>query len=93
MGAAILCLIVVGVGLSAYARARQSGQWSWALFAATLAGAAAIAALATAVGLWLAALLGPNRAGLATLLIVGIIAAGVVVLTIWVNRMTKRLKR
>jgi hypothetical protein len=92
MGAAILCLIVLSIGLSAYARARRAGQWSWGLFALTVAGLLTIAGVATLAGLWVADRLGPDHVGLVTALIVGLIMAGVAALTFGVNAMTKRGK-
>jgi hypothetical protein len=89
---AFLLLMVAGIGISAYAQARRAGNWSWALFAATLAAAGVIIAVATTTGLWLAPKL-TSSPGLATLMVVGVIAAGVIALTVWVNRMSKRLKR
>jgi len=77
--------MIVSVAVSAYARARQEGTWSWPLFLKTLLGLSALGAVAGVLGVWLGRQVGPEHALLATILTVVVIAAGVVVLTLWVN--------
>ncbi len=90
MHSLFLGLLVISVGLSTYAAARRAGVWSWKLFGLTLAGMAVITAVSTGTGLWLASKLGPGHAGLVTLVIVVLIAAGLLVLCVWINRLYQR---
>lgn len=90
MYSAFLALLVVSIGLSTYAAARRAGVWSWKLFGLAITGMLAITAVSTGTGLWLASKLGPEHAGLITLVIVALIVAGLVVLCVWINRLYQR---
>ncbi|HUL52203.1 MAG TPA: hypothetical protein VLT83_02220 [Opitutaceae bacterium] len=81
----IIMLLVLAVGFSAYAQARRQGVWSWRQFAKAMLGAAVLIALAIGLMIWLGKVLGPERAGLVTLLEVFLIVAGVSVLALWLR--------
>jgi len=90
MSRVILVLMAISIALSAYARGRREGTWSWRLFVETLLGLSALGAVAGIFGIWLSRTMGPEHALLATILVVIVIAVGVVILTRWVQRKTKR---
>jgi len=92
MDKVVILLMVVSIGISAYARGRREGTWSWPHFAKTLLALWVLCAAVGVFGVWLGRQLGPDHALLATILIVAVIAAGVVVLTLWVQSKTKRNK-
>ena len=81
----IILLMIVSVAISAYARGRREGTWSWPLFIKTLLGLWALGAVVGVFGVWLGRQMGPEHALLATMLIVVVILAGVVVLTLWLR--------
>jgi uncharacterized membrane protein YfcA len=85
MSTVIILLMIVSVAISAYARGRREGTWSWPLFVKTLLGLWALCAVVGVLGVWLGRLLGPEHALMATMLLVVVIAAGVVTLTLWVR--------
>ena len=93
MSKVILVLMVISIAVSAYARGCREGTWSWLLFVKTLLGLWALCAVAGIFGLWLSRTMGPEHALLATILVVIVIAVGVLILTRWVQRKTKREKR
>lgn len=82
-------LLIVGIGISAFLRARRDGTWSWREFAITIAGMALILVVIWPWGLFLMGL-GPDRAGLATLLMLIPIAAGVILLAVYLSARRKR---
>ena len=75
----VLALLIAAIGINAYRRARQEGEWSWREFGITIAG---IALILTVVLPWELFLmnLGPAHALLVTVLTVIPIAVGVTVL-------------
>lgn len=85
MGKIILLLFIISVGVSAYVKARRKGTWSWPLFAKAVAGALVLGAAVGIAATWAARSIGPDHAFLITFGAVIVIAAGVVVLTIWVG--------
>ena len=93
MSPLILVLLVLSIAVSAYVRGRKEGTWSWPLFMKTLLGLWALCAVIAVFIPWVTRKLGPDHALEATILIVIVIAAGVAVLTLWVNRKTRRDKR
>ena len=86
MSTVIILLMIVSVAISAYARGRREGTWSWPLFVKTLLGLWALCAVVGVLGVWFGRLMGPEHALMATMLLVVVIAAGVVALTLWVRR-------
>jgi len=86
MSTVIILLMIISVAISAYARGRREGTWSWPLFVKTLLGLSALGAAVGGLGVWLGRQMGPEHALLATILTVVVIVAGVVVLTLWVRR-------
>jgi hypothetical protein len=89
MDKVVFLLMVVSIGISAYARGRREGTWSWPLFARTLFALWVLCAAVGIFGVWLGRQLGPDHALLATILIVAFIAGGVAVMTLWVQRKAK----
>ena len=85
MTTVIILLMIASVAISAYARGRREGTWSWPLFIKTLLGLWALGAVVGVFGVWLGRQMGPEHALLATMLIVVVILAGVVVLTLWLR--------
>jgi uncharacterized membrane protein YfcA len=92
MSKVIILMMVISAAISAYARGRREGTWSWPLFAKTLLLLWALCAVVGVFGVWLGRQMGPDHALLATILIVIVIAAGVLVLTIWVQRKSRHGK-
>ena len=88
MSKVIILLLVISAAISAYARGRQEGTWSWPLFVKTLLGLWVLCAVVAVLVVWLGRLMGPEHALLATMLVVLVIVAGVVVLTLWVRKKT-----
>jgi len=78
-----LLLMVITVGLSAYASARRAGAWSWPLFTKTVLGVLFIGLAAGFFGVWLRRLMGADHAAPATLFVVLVIATGLVALAFW----------
>ncbi len=89
----IILLLVIGAGLSAYARARREGAWSWPLFAKTMLGVSALVALGVGCVVWLGSVLGPEHAWLVALVDLVMTAAGVTVLALWLRPKQSRGKR
>jgi len=89
----VFLLLIISTAISAYARARKEGTWSWPLFAKTLLGLWSLCAVVGVLIVWLSRLMGPEHALLATILVVIVIVAGVVVLTLWVRSKTHRDKQ
>jgi uncharacterized membrane protein YfcA len=85
MSQLIILLLVIAIGLSAYARAHREGTWSWPLFAKTTLGASALVAVAVVCVVWLGSVLGPEHAGLVLLIDLAVTAAGVTVLALWLR--------
>ena len=85
MSKVVIVLMMISAAISAYARGRREGTWSWPLFFKTLLGLWLLCAVAAVFSVWLGRRLGPEHALLATLLIVVVIAAGVVVLALWLK--------
>lgn len=77
-----ILLLVVSAGLSAFARARSDGVWSWKMFAKTLAGATLLLVAVIFLAQRLAPF-GPEHPLIVTIAITGVIAAGVVALALW----------
>jgi uncharacterized membrane protein YfcA len=92
MSKVIILMMVISAAISAYARGRREGTWSWPLFVKTLLALWALCAVVGVFGAWLGRRMGPDHALLATILIVIVIAAGVLVLTVWVQRKSRLLK-
>jgi uncharacterized membrane protein YfcA len=88
----VIVLMMVSIAISAYARGRREGTWSWPLFVKTLLALWAVCAVAGVFGVWLGRRMGPDHALLATILIVIVIAVGVLVLTLWVQKKSRLLK-
>lgn len=86
MNTVIILLMILSVAISTYARARREGTWSWPLFVKTVFGLSALGAVAGVLGVWLGRLMGREHALVATMLVVVVIAAGVVILTLWLRR-------
>ena len=84
----IFLLMIISAAISAYARGRREGTWSWRLFAKTLLGLWVLCAVVAALGVWLGRIMGPEHALLATVLLVIVIGIGVFCLTLWVRRKT-----
>ena len=53
MSAVIILLMIVSVAISAYAKTRQAGTWSWPLFVKTILGLLVFGALVGVLGVWL----------------------------------------
>ena len=85
MSKIVIVLMMISAAISAYARGRREGTWSWPLFAKTLLGLWLLCAVAAVFAVWLGRRLGPDHALLATLLIVVVIAAGVTALALWLK--------
>jgi hypothetical protein len=85
MSKIVIVFMVISAAISAYARARREGTWSWSLFVKTLLALWLFCAVAALFSVWLGRLMGPEHALSATLLIVVVIAAGVVVLALWLK--------
>lgn len=85
MSKIVIVLMVISAAISAYARGRREGTWSWPLFAKTLLGLWLLCAVAAVFTVWLGRRLGSDHALLATVLVVVVIAAGVVVLALWLK--------
>jgi uncharacterized membrane protein YfcA len=86
MSKIIILLLMISIALSAYARGRREGTWSWSLFLKTLLGVCALGAGVGVLGVWLGRQMGPQHALLVTILIVILIAVGVVILAFWERR-------
>ena len=93
MSEIILVLMFISVAISAYARARREGTWSWPQLIKTLLWLWGLGAVVGGLGVWLGRLMGPEHALMVTLLVVLVIAAGVVVLTLWLNSKMRHDKR
>ncbi len=93
MSEIVILLLIISTALSAYARGRREGTWSWPLFIKTLLWLWALGAVVGAVGVWLGRLMGPEHALLATVMIVVVIVAGVVILSLWVCSKTVHKKK
>ena len=93
MNELIIVLLVIGVGLSAYGRARREGAWSWPLFAKTMLGVSMLVALAAGCVVWLGSVLGPEYAWLVALVDLVMTAVGVTVLALWLRPKQSRGKR
>jgi hypothetical protein len=85
MNQLMIFLLVLGVGLSAYAKARQAGVWSWWLFARTMLGMSALVALSAGCVVWLGSVLGPEHAWLVVLVDLVVVATGVTALALWLR--------
>jgi len=85
MGKIFILLLVISAGISAYAKARREGAWSWPLSAKTVLGVLVLGAVVGIAATWAGRSMGPDHALLITLGAVVVIAAGVVALTIWVG--------
>jgi uncharacterized membrane protein YfcA len=85
MSKIVIVLMVISAAISAYARGRREGTWSWPLFIKTLLGLWLLCAVAAVFSVWLGRLMGPEHALLATVLIVVVIAAGVTALALWLK--------
>jgi hypothetical protein len=85
MSAVIILLMIVSVAISAYAKPRQVGIWSWPLFVKTILGLLVFGTLVGVLGVRLRCQMGPEHAPTVTRLTVAVIVAGVVVLTLWVR--------
>jgi hypothetical protein len=85
MNSLIMLLLVIGVGFSAYARARREGVWSWQRFAKAMLGAAALVALTAAGVVWLGSALGPEHALLVALIDLIAVAFGATALARWLR--------
>jgi high-affinity Fe2+/Pb2+ permease len=85
MSKLVIVLMMISVAISAYARGRREGTWSWPLFAKTLLGLWLLCAVVAVFVVWLGRRLGPEHALLVTLLIVVVIAAGVTALALWLK--------
>jgi hypothetical protein len=80
MSSLVLVFLVLSIGISAYAKTRREGTWSWRKFGLTVL---VLSVLGAGVGLGVSALgrrLGSEHALLLTLLAVAIIFVGVFVL-------------
>jgi len=88
----VIVLMMISIAISAYARGRREGTWSWPLFAKTVLALWVLGAVVGLFGVWVGRQMGPDHALLATVLIVMAIAAGVVFLTIWVQRKSRHGK-
>lgn len=86
MTKAIILLLVISVGIGAYLKARQEAVWSWPLFAKAVLWLLVIGGSLGILGVWIGRLLGPEHTLVITFGIVIGIAAGVLVLTIWMDR-------
>ena len=82
MSKLVIVLMMISAAISAYAKGRREGTWSWPLFAKTLLGLWLLCAVAAVFGVWIGRRLGPEHALLATVLIVIVIAAGVTALAL-----------
>jgi hypothetical protein len=85
MSKIVIVLMMISIAISAYAKGRREGTWSWPLFAKTLLGLWLLCAVVAVFTVWLCRRLGPDHALLATLLIVVVIAAGVTALALWLK--------
>jgi hypothetical protein len=85
MSRTFIVLMVISAAISACARGRREGTWSWPLFAKTLLALWLLCAVVAFFSVWIARLMGPERALPATLLIVVVIAAGVTALALWLK--------
>ena len=83
-----LALLTLGIGISAYLRARRSGAWSWQEFAITLAGIALILIVVLPWELFLMKL-GPDHALAVTILTVLPIAIGITLLARYLSKRRK----
>jgi len=88
----VIVLMMISIAISAYARGRREGTWSWPLFAKTVLALWVLGGVVGLFGVWVGRQMGPDHALLATVLIVMAIAAGVVFLTIWVQRKSRHGK-
>jgi biotin transporter BioY len=84
----LLALLIAGIGIGSYLRARRDGTWSWREFAITLAGIGLILAVVVPWGLFLMRL-GPDHAIFATVLMVIPIALGVTLLARYLSKRRK----
>jgi O-antigen/teichoic acid export membrane protein len=85
MSKIIIVLMVISAAISAYARGRREGTWSWPLFVKTLLALWLLCAVVALFSIWLGRLMGPEHALPATLLIVVVIVAGVTALALWLK--------
>jgi hypothetical protein len=85
MSKIVIVLMMIGLAISAYARGRREGTWSWPLFAKTLLALWLLCAVVALFSVWLGRLMGPEHALPATVLIVVLIAAGVTALALWLK--------
>ena len=93
MSKVIILLLVVSAAIAAYARARREGRWSWPLFAKTILGVGMLGALVGFMSVWVSRFMGKEHALLTTLLAVGLILAGVVVIAIWLGKKPSTAKK
>jgi hypothetical protein len=93
MSETVILLLIISTALSAYARGRREGTWSWPLFIITLLWLWALGGVVAAGGVWFGRLMGPEHALLATVMIVGLIVAGVVISSRWVCSKTAHHKK
>ena len=91
MYSVFLALLIVSLGISAFMRARREGTWSWREFAITLLGVALILAVVLPVSQLLMKL-GPDHAGLATVILLVLIGGSVALLTVYLSARRKRQK-
>jgi uncharacterized membrane protein YfcA len=85
MSKIVIVLMVIAAGVSAYARGRREGTWSWPLFIKTLLALWLLCAVVALFSIWLSRLMGPEHALSATVLIVVVIAAGVTAIALWLK--------
>ena len=83
-----LALLILGIGVNAYLRARRQGVWSWREFAITLAGIALIVTAAVPWELFLMRL-GPDHAMTVTVFTVLPIAIGTILLARYLSKRRK----
>jgi hypothetical protein len=93
MNELIMVLLVIVVGLSAYAQARRQGVWSWRSFGKTMLGATVLVAVAVGAVVWLGSVLDRDHAWLGVLVELFVIAAGVSILALWLRPKPPRGKR
>jgi hypothetical protein len=88
VGTIVIVLMMLSLGLAAYAEGRREGTWSWSLFLKTLVWLWVLGAAAGTLGVWLGRRMGPEHALLATMVTVLVIMVGVVALALWAHAKT-----